>query len=100
MDAGLPADTVKLFRQRGREQIGKPVPERMLPRNSAELFDLRIPAFDPIFQIRRQNPYIDRFNDILAEFLETFVLLYFALEGAIQSGILDCDTDIARQGDQ
>ena len=101
VDAGLAAHPVELL---GRVRRGtvrasrRPTAcSRVMPVScSICVFQLS----DPIFQVRRQNSDVDRFDDVLAEFLEPLVLLDLALQGAVQRRVLDRDADVAGQRQQ
>ena len=45
-------------------------------------------------------PDIDRFDDVLAEFLQSLVFIGFALQRAVEPRVLDGDRNVVRQRDQ
>ncbi len=67
----------------------------MFARDAGETLDLRVPALDAVFKVRRQNADVDRFDDVLAELLQPLVLLDLGGEAAIEAGVLDGDGDVA-----
>src|SRR5205823_6330572 len=60
----------------------------------------RVPASDPILQVRRQYSHVDGFDDVLAEFLKALVLLDLALQRSVQRRVLDRDADVPGQREQ
>src|SRR5207244_12226014 len=52
----------------------------LLAPDAGQLLDLRVPALDPVLQIDRQDPDVDRFDDVLAELLEPLVFFDLALQ--------------------
>ena len=82
---GLAAHLVELVGQLVREQLPQRAAERDLPRDARELLDLRVPALHAVVEVGRQNADIDRFDDVLAEFLQPLVLLDLALQRAVEA---------------
>ena len=100
MDADFPAHAFELIGQIGGKQLRQPPPHRPLARDPAQLFDLRVPAFHPVFQVGGQDADIDGFDDIFVELLQPLVLFHFALQRTVERGVLDGDADVAAQRDQ
>ena len=95
VNSGLAANTVELFHEIRRKKIGKFPAHRVISVHAGKLFQLAVPAFHPIFEIGRQNSDVDRFDDILAEFLQPLVLRNLALERAVERRVFNGDADIS-----
>ena len=65
-----------------------------------QLLDLRIPALHAIVQIRRENADVDRLDNVLAEFLQPFVLLDLAAAASGRARVFDSDPHIAGKRQQ
>src|SRR3954447_8071069 len=100
VDSGLPDDAIELVDQLVREQVAQFTTKRVLALDPAELFDLGVPALDPVLQVHRQYTDINGFDDVLAELLQALVLFHLPLQGTVQRGVLDGDSDVSRQRDQ
>ena len=95
MDAGFAAHALELIGQIRGEQLRQPPAHGLFARDAGQLLDLRVPAFHAVFQVGRQDADVDRFDDVLAEFLQPLVLFHLALQRAVERGIFDGDPDVA-----
>ena len=72
--------------------------KRFTARNGEQIFELRIPGFDAIFQIDREYAYVQRFDDVLTEILQPLDLHGLLLERLIEPRILNGDGNVTRDG--
>ena len=78
-----------------RKHLVKFASDGVAARNVEQIFELRIPGFDAILEIDRDNADVQRFDDIFAEIFQTFDLQGFLLEGLVQPGVFDRDRDVS-----
>ena len=84
----------------GREELAQGSAQRDVSRNAGQLLDLRVPALHAVVQIDGQDADVDRFDDVLAEFLQPLVLFDLLLQRTVETAILDGDRDVPDKRDQ
>ena len=97
MDAHLAARALELLDQRGGEKFRQSAAYRIGAPDAAQPLHLRIPAFDPVVETRRENADVNRLDDVLAEFLQALILVHFLFERPVEIGVFGGDADIIRQ---
>src|SRR5258708_7221771 len=58
---------------------------------------LGVPALDSIVEVDREDPDVDRFDDIFVELLQAFELRNLLLQSPIELRVLDGDADVSGQ---
>ena len=97
MDAHLAARALELLDQRRREKLRQRAAHGIGAADAAQPLHLRIPAFDSVVETGRENADIDRFDDVLAEFLQPLILVHFLFERAVEIGVFGGDPDVIRE---
>src|ERR1700675_4426846 len=72
--------------------------KRVAPRNFEQVFELRVPGFDAVFEIHREHADLERFHNVFAEILEALDLHSFLFERLIQARVFNGDGHVAGNG--
>ena len=84
MHAALGAEGIHRAHQFRRKHGSKLLAKRLRAAQRIHRFHLRVPAFDPPFQIHRQNSHVDRLDDVLVELLQPLEFGDLVLKPRIQ----------------
>src|SRR5277367_2521587 len=62
---------------------------------SGQLFHLRVPALDAVFEVDCEDADVDRLDDVLVKLFQALKLSNLLLQPAVELSILNCDADVA-----
>src|SRR6266576_4009012 len=85
-------------RQLFRQQRAELPSNGFLARHSEKLLHARVPGFDDAFEVNREHPHIQGFNDIFAEVLEAGDFESLLFERAVELRIVESDGDVTGNG--
>ena len=95
VDACFVTNRIQVVHQFGGKQFAQPPANGSFASNPGGFLQLIVPTLDAIFKVRRKDSDVNRFDDILAEFLQPLIFIRLALQTAIKPRIFYSDAHVA-----
>ena len=84
VDSRILPNAVELFHKRGGKNFAQRTAHHLPARLGIHHFHLRVPGLDAVLQIDRHHAHVDRFDDVLVEIFQPFVLADFLFERGVE----------------
>ena len=97
MNALLVAEALQRLDELHREDSTQFLADSLRAAKRVHGLHLRIPAFDAVVQVQRQDAHIDRFDNVFVEFFEPLEFADFFFQPRVEAGVLQSDADVAGQ---
>ncbi len=96
--ARIVLDPVELAHKGGVKYVAEALTQHHGARHREQHFHLRVPAFNALLKVDRDDADVGGLDDVLVELLEPLELGDLALEAGVQRCVLDGDTDVTGEG--